>query len=138
MKNGFDLSQLDTKKAAEDGFTLRLLHPRTGEALPVELELLGVDSEICQRTLKEQQRKRLAQAVKSRRMAITPEELEAEGIELLAAATRGWKGMQLDGKPVEFSNEAARLLYMRFPWIREQVDQAISDRANFLPAFSKH
>jgi len=132
-----DLSQLDTKKAADEGFTLRLTHPRSGEPLPAEIDLHGVDSEVCQRVVREQQRRHLANAVKTRRLVMTPEAIESDSLDLLTAATRAWRGMELDGKPLEFSPEAARALYVRFAWIREQVEQAINDRANFLPASSR-
>jgi hypothetical protein len=40
----------------------------------------------------------------------------------------------MDKKELEFSVDNAIALYERFPWIKEQVDIAIGDRANFIKA----
>ena len=61
-----------------------------------------------------------------------PEEVEQDGLELLAKCTRSWSGVVIDGKDVEFSHSNALMVYERFPWIKEQVDTAIGDRANFI------
>jgi hypothetical protein len=65
------------------------------------------------------------------------EEIESDGLELLAACTKSWSGVVIEGKQVAFSHEAAADLYTRFPWIKEQVDTAIGDRANFIKGSSK-
>ena len=67
-------------------------------------------------------------------MRITPEELEAESTELLAALTAGWHLVTLDGHPLDvpFSIENARELYAApaLAWLREQVDEFAADRGN--------
>ena len=61
-------------------------------------------------------------------------EIENDTIELLAAVTAGWRGdFVLDGTPLPYTEHNAQQLYRRFAWIREQVDQAVGNRANFLP-----
>jgi hypothetical protein len=127
-----DLSQLDSAKGAEKGFTLTLRHPKTDAELPWQVMLLGADSEAYKDRAREFARARAARFTKLRKMQISPEELEAEAIELLVVATTGWQGMTRDGQPFEYSNDNARELYRKYPWIREQVDAAVGDRANFL------
>ena len=72
---------------------------------------------------------------------VTPEQIEAEGNDLLAALTKGWKLVDLDGNPIDvpFSQENARELYAltAVAWLRDQVDEYIGDRANFSKASSK-
>ncbi|KMO28172.1 hypothetical protein, partial [Methylobacterium aquaticum] len=51
-----------------------------------------------------------------------------ETVELLAHCTFGWSGIVCDRQPVEFSAEAAKHLYSRFPWMREQADAACANR----------
>ena len=74
------------------------------------------------------------------RMRITPEELEAESTELLAALTAGWHLVTLDGHPLDvpFSIENARELYAApaLAWLREQVDEFAADRGNFATPLS--
>ena len=62
------------------------------------------------------------------------EEIEQDGIDLLAACTTGWIGIIIEDKEIPFSTDNAVMVYERFPWIKEQVDTAIGDRANFIKA----
>lgn len=127
-----DLAQLDTTAAANEGADIELLHPTTGAPLGVLITVCGTDSDAYRQALRERQNKRLRNA-KRGGATLTAEEIEAEALDLLVRCTSGWTGVELDGKPVAFTREAARDLYRRFRWIREQVDTAIEDRANFLP-----
>lgn len=126
---------LNTLGVAAAGFELQLTHPRTGAPLEIFITVLGADSAAYKERLLEHQRRAMADFQKTRKFARTPEQLDADAIELLAAATQAWRNVVVDGKPLTCSEAAARTLYAdpRFPWIREQVDAAIGDRANFLP-----
>lgn len=128
-----DLSALDTAKGAEQGYELTLSHPKTGEPTPMKITVLGADSDAYREKLRDFQRRRADRMNKGRRLSVTPEEIEAETLEMLVAVTTGWSGFTLDGAPLPFSGDNARTVYRRFSWIREQVDQAVGDRANFLP-----
>jgi hypothetical protein len=129
-----DLAALDTAAGGEQGFELQLTNPGTDVALDITINVLGADSDPVVEVERELARKRGKAIEKARRLRVgSPEELEADAIELLVAATIGWKNVELDGTPLTFTKDNARLLYRRFRWIREQVDQAIQDRRNFLP-----
>lgn len=128
-----DLTHLDTRKGAEQGFELALTHPETGARLGATMLLLGADAEEYQRQVRAFQKKRTQQFLRQRKYTLSPEEAEEEAIELLVVATLGWKDVVVDGKPLEFNHDNARMLYTRFPWLREQVQEAVTDRANFLP-----
>lgn len=122
---------------------LVLVHPATRQPLRDEagkeafIEHHSGDSEVARKHQRAVQRRRLAMRG---RMKITPEELEAEGIELLAGLTTGWHLVSLDGKAIDvpFTIDAARELYgnAAVAWIREQVDESASDRGNLSPASS--
>jgi hypothetical protein len=45
--------------------------------------------------------------------------------------TIGWENLSLDGKPVEFSEEAAFAIYRKYPSILDEVTEFLKDRANF-------
>lgn len=129
-----DLSQLDTRAGAEEGAELVLLHPQTREPTDIVIRLRGEDSEAYQTQVREFQRKKLDQARRTRRVTATPEEIEAEALELLVVATIGWNdSLTRDGQPYPYTPANARRLYEQFPWIREQVDEFVRERANFLP-----
>lgn len=131
-----DLSKFNVSVMAEKGADLLLEHPATGEPIeengePVIITLLGTDSKAYREKNRDFQRERIAQMARNRKKTIDYTVSDEDACELLAACTKGWSGIERDGKPLEFSNEAAFDLYMEYGWIREQVDLFIGDRANF-------
>lgn len=132
-----DLSELDTRKAAEEGAKLQLRHPvddtplTDDKGVPITITVVGSDSQTFKRAMHAQADRRMA---KANRRNMTMQSIEDEGINLLVAATTGWFGIIVDGKAMPFSGDNAHTLYDRFPWIREQVNVFVGDRANFLKA----
>lgn len=132
-----DLSSIDTVKGSNEGFDVQIYHPGTNEDLGITIHVLGKDSDEFIKVSRAQSKKRLAKMTKSGFRNTSPvpvEEVEQDGIALLAACTKSWVGVIVEGKAVECSVENAKMIYERFPWIREQVDTAIGDRANFIKA----
>lgn len=117
-----DLSDFDMVPAA----TVDILHPTTGEVLPgVTLQIAGVDSEVFQ-----QRQFALADArAKQQKKDITRKQLVQERLETLAICLVGWDGLELDGKAVPHTPENAMALLKRLPWLQDQVDAAIVNRA---------
>ena len=135
-----DLSSLDTVSASAEGACLELRNPvndavlrdeKSGE--PVTITLVGTDSKDYMKITHEIQNRRLGKRLgKGGRMKTTAEEIEADALELLVASTKSWKHIVVDGAELSFSQANARMLFQRFPWIKEQVDEFIADRSNFL------
>ena len=125
----FDLASLDSAAKAEDGAELEVLHPISGEKLGIAIRLAGTDSAVHRKATTAIASRRTKGGV---RRNINLDDLQAESIEILARCTLSWSGVVLDGKDVPPSKEAAAALYTRFPWLREQVETFISDRANYL------
>lgn len=129
--------------AVDQPARMTIVHPHTrqplrdAEGYEAYIELHSMDSGAARKHRR---------AVTQRRLALrgggtaTPEEIEAEGDELLAALTAGWKLVGLDGSPIDvpFSEQNARELYHEpsLAWLREQVDQFVVVRANFSKASS--
>lgn len=128
-----DLGTLDFQTTANDGARLDLRHPTTNAPTGAWLQLLGTDSDAYRAAQRAQQRDRMKQIARTRRLGVTPEEIETEALNLLVVATVGLGGFKKDGAELQFSADAARDLYKRHIWIREQADEFINDRANFLP-----
>lgn len=122
---------------------MTIVHPTTRQPLrdaegkPAYIELYSADSEIRRKHDRAVARRRLAMRGRGK---ITPEELEAEAVELLAALTTGWHLLDLAGDVVDvaFTPENARELYAatKMTWLREQVDEYVGDRGNFSGASS--
>jgi len=136
----FDLSALDTTSAADQGATMHVAHPVTGVALsqedgsPVSLILAGEDSERFRKQDRTARSRRLARQQQGRAMKLSADELDSDALEMLVAVTVGWSGLALDGADLPYSPDNARKLYTRLPWLREQAQAFVLDRANFLKA----
>jgi len=133
-----DLASLDTVKGSNEGFDVKIYRPDTLVDLGIIINVLGKDSDEFQKVSRAQSKKRLAKMTKGgfrvQNMTLPPDEIEADGIDLLVACTKSWSGIVIEGKETEFSHDNAIMVYTRFPWIKEQVDIAIGDRANFIKA----
>jgi hypothetical protein len=143
----FALDGIDTLRGSVAGAPLtvagidgRPLLNSKGE--PHVITLLGPDSPVYQRLVHQQTQKRIDAAAAAHAKGETapadPEEAKADAIDVMARCTKGWTGfLDRQGAPIEFSVDAARQLYTRFPVIREQVDSFIVQRRNFLPVSSR-
>lgn len=136
MQEVTDLADLDVCRGAEEGAELQLRHPTTGTPLQMWITLLGFDSETYRDKHRDLQKRRNDRLARAKRVIPTPKDLDAEAVELLAGVSRGWRGeMKLEGQPLPaYSYAEAIKLYTRFPWIREQADGFVADRANFIKA----
>jgi len=122
-----DLSQYDTKKSSEEGAWLEIESP-TGEPLGIHFKILGVDSEVYNKQLRKNQDKMMKKGMKN----IKSENIEVEGIELLVACTVDWEGIADNGEDLGCTKENVRYVYKNYPWIKDQIDEFIGDRSNFL------
>lgn len=126
---GFDLDQLDVVSRADEGAKCIIRDPLTGEDTPAYLILAGMDS-----TVYKQAQHKIANARINRKSTarVTIEEIEAEQIGVLVECTLGWGGMVHKGVEMPFDRKSVRIAYEKFPTVREQAEQFISDRSNYL------
>lgn len=126
-----DLANLDVKKAANEGSVLELLHPVTSEVVrdekdkPFSLTLIGSDSDAFKRSMRRNVEKRMNN--KSKKVDLDSSEMD--GINILASCTTDCY-LILNGKKVDAKDIAE--VYKDFPWVREQAEAFINDRANFI------
>lgn len=126
----FDLATLDTSKVAEEGAVLRVKHPVTGEHIGFEITLIGTDS----KTFRDISKSRATASLKKKSREIDLDQNESDSVELLAKCTKGWTGASESGKEIPFDFDNAVYFYKKYLWLREQVDQFMADRSNFLPS----
>jgi hypothetical protein len=120
-----------------------LLHFETGLPLvdangnPAWVDVYSNDSEIVRRHDREVLR-RIFKAQRQRTVTMTPEENEANQVDVLVKLTAGWFLLTPSGQPIEFpfTPENARRLYSSpsTNWIRQQVDEFSKERGNFMQA----
>lgn len=153
-----DLNSFESK-LADEGFTLELRDPRTAEIIPgMTITLYGPDSEVFEKRRRQKSINSIAIAQKKGRNALKPEELaernERETLEDLVVLTKGWHSIQtpdavaegqehspesvpywvFNGEKLEPTPENIRSIYQnrKLAFIREQVEQCINDRGNWL------
>ena len=122
-----DLSQYEQRNLADEGVWMEVEDP-SGNPLGIHILLAGNDSQAYQKELRKHQDKML----KKNKMKISAEEAENQNLNLLSACTLNWQGVEYQGVELECNRENIRWLYKNFPFIREQADDFIGDRANFL------
>lgn len=128
----------------DEAARLELMNPKSNTVLrdldgkACYVDLLSADSPVA----KDHERRVSARLTSSRRSGrgYPPEEMEADGVELLARLTTGWYLVNFDGLPldIKFSLENARLFYAQpgMQWARRQVNSFVADVANFVKASS--
>lgn len=127
----FDAGSLEI---ADDASTeIEIIDPRTKQGTGIKITVLSRDSEKARTVTRSQLNRRFRTMGRGRNAGptLTAEELDMETLDLLVACTQNWQGMLWGGKELECSAQNARMVYSRSPIIREQVDDAISDRALF-------
>lgn len=112
----------------EETATCVIKHPTTGEPTDIVINLYGEDSKVFQKASK----KNLNTILKKGSRKTNADQVEARSLDLLASCSASWENMKLEGEVLECTFENARKIYKRFAWIKEQVDEHLGDRANFL------
>jgi len=138
---GLDLTLLDI---VPEGSKMELTHPVTGAVLTqtdgraVSITLAGEDSEGYRHARRAATNRRLKSQQSGRRLQVSAEELENDALEMLVGCTVAWDGISLgDQADLPFSSDNARVIYKRLPWLREQAEAFIGDRANFMKGSPK-
>jgi hypothetical protein len=135
-----DLSNFSSTYRPEEGSELHLRDPAgsplsNDDGTPMSLTLLGSDSDVAVKARNASTNRVLKQRGRGQ---ITAESAQADATALLAACTTGWN-ITLGGQKPEFSREAVARLYAdpKFAFIREQADEFIAERANFMKGSPK-
>lgn len=128
------LSKFDTVTKSNAGADIPLLDLRTKQPTDVVFTILGTDSDVF-KDLQSERGRKLMEEVQARGKGYAPtrEDMDRSTCELLAKCTVGWSGLaEDDGTPIPFSQDRAIDIYMRYPRIRDQINTAMADPANFL------
>lgn len=122
--------------ALKDTYVLELKNPVTEELLvdsdgePVTITLYGKSSKQYRAAITAMQNRELRR--KAKKETATAEQMQDESTNLLVACSAD-STLEIDGVPVN-DKESFKQLYKdsSFSWIRDQVDTALGDDANFL------
>ncbi len=134
-------------KASEEGAVLHIKDKKGEPAfrtktnpndpdLPVTITLFGHDSKKWREASDIVGNKRIARANAGGGGPRTMEEAREDRVFLLASATVSWEGIVVGGKEWTCNHTNAKRLYEMAPFIADQVDTFIGNRANFSAASS--
>jgi hypothetical protein len=127
----FDVSSYEDLPTAE----FEVKDPVTGGSTPIVIKIGGPEFAPRKRIVQDRVKRMTDRASKMGRVtAPSAEENEETETDILVAATLGWRGLAYEGKPLEFSAEAARTLYTdpKRRWLRDQVKSALDDKDLFI------
>ena len=113
---------LDTKSAVERGFTYTVLD-FDGVETDAKISVIGIGSRAF--TLAYQPLETAMTKAKARGKELDPEVYEDLWCTVLAKCTTGWENVEDDGKPLAFSVENAKQLYLNYPPAAKQIGDAI-------------
>lgn len=125
----FDVSGF--KNGQMDRADVTIVHPVTGESTDMVITVMSMDSDEYRQIQLRLQNEQIKYARKNRGKT-TAERIQQEALDLLVAVTVGWKGIEKDGAPYPFTPDNARWLYASLPFVKEQVDEFIGERRNFI------
>lgn len=130
-----DFANLDLTKHADTPETMDVMHPVTDTPLmvdgqKVQITVLGAESSKARQLIDSFSRK----ALSSRNQQMSPDRAKEFQIELLTACTVSWANVQLNGQMLEPTKDNIMMMYRDYPWLRQQVDAFMSNRANFFKA----
>ena len=125
----FDLASFDAGVVQEN--VVNIVHPSTGAPLGITIKVISPDSEKY-RKLSNRTRNRSINAVKKGKNSLTAEMMDENAMELLVGSVLSWEGVTWAGQVMECNEVNVRSVFTKFPWIKEQVDEFLGDRANFI------
>jgi hypothetical protein len=130
-----DLSKLVPK---EDTYTLEVMHPVTDEPLVKDdgavmtLTVYLPHSAQYKSVVHDQTQKRLNKMSRGKKgMTFTPDEFEQMTLDLVVKTVKDWN-IQVEGKSPKFTEAAARELFIKLPWLKDQVTEAQGNMEAYL------
>lgn len=121
---------------SSDTVEVTVVHPSTFEPLTnddgseMTITMYAPHSKEYKAAIHEQTNKRLKQSQSKKKVEFTAEDLEDAGLELLAKTTKAWK-ITYDGKKPKLTVSAAKEIYSEVFWIKDQIEEALSNSLDF-------
>ena len=122
-----------------DTVDVNIVHPTTLEPLlndnsePMVITMYAPHSKEYKAAVHEQTNKRLKQAQSKKKVDLTAEDIEDATLDLFAKTTKSWN-ITYDGEEPNFSVSKAKEIYSEVFWIKDQIDEAVSNSLNFKKA----
>lgn len=127
-----DLSSI--KYNPNEGTWMEVMHPVTSAPTGISIRLVGTDSADYRKVARALQNRRLEKVARQGKVKMTAEEHEENQLAMLCVCVKEWKGMEKDKKEYPCTPENVRALLSdpQFAWLREQIDEFVGERTNFI------
>ena len=129
-----DLAGLDFSEKSENFADMIVIHPVTQEEMTgpdgefVTITLLGMESAVAKRMTKARAQKQL----NARKNKIDIDEARAFTTSLQAKLIVKSHGLMENGQELDMTDSSVAVdVLTRFSWLREQIDEFVTDRGNF-------
>ena len=129
MKADFDLANLAS--ASEKEATVEILHPKTNESLGIKITVASPDSDKHRKLLQRAKNTNMQIMQRKGNKGITAEAVDESAMNVVVGSVLRWEGVTWGGTELECTEENVRQVFESLPWIKEQVDDFLNDRANF-------
>ena len=129
-----DLKDIDVVEKANEGFSMTLKHPGTGEDTDIVIRMRGFDSDV----VREAERATYKKLMKRKETATTADQLEALRLAKVKAAIISIEGLTDGDKQIRTPADLEPYLSTSVGLvILEQVNSFANDRANLFTELSK-
>ena len=120
-----------------DDVVVEIKHPTTGDVLKndddtnMTITILAPHSKEYKKAQHEQISKRLKKAQKSKSQDVDYSDIEEATLEVLAKTTKAWD-ITYGGEKPKLTVVKARELYEEVFWIRNQIEEVVTDSLDFM------
>ena len=121
-----DLEKTNIAEAAEAGVEFELMLPKSNTPTGAFVKVRGEESEVVRNYVRKRINEAQARAAMLRKRGkdeegMTMEEAEESLTDAATVRVISWRGIAEGGKEVPFTSENAKRIFMKHPWIRDQI-----------------
>jgi len=121
---------------SSDTVEVTLFHPNTLETLAnddgsdMTVTMYAPHSKEYKEVMHEQTNRRLKATQAKKKIEFTSQDLEQSTLDLLVKTTKDWN-ITFSGEQPKFTQAAAKEIYTKVFWLREQLEEAVNNSLDF-------
>ncbi len=127
-----DIDGFSTTQKSNDGIVWPMKDPNTGLEVGFSLIIMGQDSIKHKKRLRHLRDQNQFELRKNSKYIKSQDVVENDQVETVASMIKGWSPFRYQGRVWVYSPETAEEFIKQFDEFRDQVEEVIYDRKNFL------
>lgn len=135
------MADLNTIGQINETAMVEVYNPVTGESMttddgaPMEVEVYGQDSAHYKAVDRSILNRNIGSASRRGKLSLDAEQLDAQAMERTSKCVKSWN-IQYGGEVPGTDPETVKRILTELPWLREQIEAGVADRARFLKGSS--